>query len=332
VTEGAVVATWWRRAAARLVDVALLSPPIWWVRWQVANLPDLGLGGVAVVMALFAVAAGWLVFGWMAYDVLGVRLFGATAGKAVLGIEVRTVAGARPSWGQAAARALGSTLPVAVLGLGAFARGEVAPWPGLLLAGWWLWRIGRGDGRAGYDRRAGTVVVPRGVAPAQVADAALAAGHPAPLRFFGRVALSLVVAVALVTAVSWVLRMDDAPGRVGDRLAAALQADGFTPLPPGRRGEHCHLGWDAADCPAAQDGRELRRRGDLADGVAAVITAARGLGRDAEELQDPYSSVPGHAVVVVRSGRTVMVVTVTTAAWKSSTVPPGYVAVWWSER
>lgn len=332
MTEGALVAVWWRRAAARLVDAALLSPPIWWARWQFVNLPDLGLGGVAVALALFAFAAGWALFGWMAYDILCLRLFGATAGKRLLGIEVRTVSGARPSWSQAAARALGSTVPLAALGLTAVALGEVVPWPALALAAWWLLRIVRGDGRAGYDLRAGTVVVPRGVPAGQVATAGLPAGHPAPLRFFGRVALAIVAVVVLGSAVSFVLEIDDAPPRVGSRLAAALQADGFMPLEPGRRGEHCHLGWAVADCPAADDGPELRRRGSIADGVAAVTAAARAVGLRAEELRDPYSTVAGFAAVTVRSGRTLLVVTVTTDAWENSTVPPGYVAVWWNER
>ena len=87
---------WWRRVPARAIDAVLLSPPLWWLYWRGTHLPDLGLGGVAVVMVLLGAGFLWIVVGWAIYDLVAVARFGATMGQRVMGIELRTLEGERP--------------------------------------------------------------------------------------------------------------------------------------------------------------------------------------------------------------------------------------------
>lgn len=87
---------WWRRVLACVIDAALLSPPPLWLYWRGTHLPDLGLGGVAVVLVLLGAGFLWIAVGWAIYDLVAVARFGATVGRRVAGIELRTFAGGRP--------------------------------------------------------------------------------------------------------------------------------------------------------------------------------------------------------------------------------------------
>jgi len=278
---------WWRRVLARAIDAVLLSPPLWWLYWRGTHLPDLGLGGVAVVLVLFGAGFLWVVVGWPIYGLVAVSRFGTTVGKRVMGIEVRTTDGGRP--------------------------------------------------RTARDRRAGTVVVRRGTPPEAVA--AWVSGRSAQdvrrARLVRRVALAVVLlpvaSVVAAPGVSLVRGLGDDPAAASGRLVTQLQSRGFAPLAPGVRSEHCHRGWPTADCPAADDGPELRRRGSVEDAVADVIAAARAAGMDASRMTDPSAPHDGTASVVVRAGSMMFVVVVTSARWAQSTLSAGVIAVRWSD-
>lgn len=277
---------WWRRVLARVIDAVLLSPPLWWLYWRGTHLPDLGLGGVAVVMVLLVAGFLWVVVGWPIYDLVAVSRFGATVGQRVVDIELRTLAGGRP-------------------------------------------RV--------RDRRAGTVVVRRGTTPEAVAAwvSQRSAQDVRRARLVRRVVLAVlllqVASAAVAPAVSLVRRLTDDPAAASAHLAAQLRSRGFAPLAPGVRSEHCHRGWPTADCPAADDGPELRRRGSVEDAIAGVMAAARAAGMDASRMIDPSAPDDGTAAVVVRAGPTMFVVVVTSAQWAQSTLPPGVVAVRWTD-
>lgn len=381
-------APWWRRAAARAIDLALLSPPLWWLEWQWRRMPEMGMEGIAIALMMIVAAFVWALVGWAAYDVIALARFGATAGKRLMGIEVRAVDGARLRPAPALARSVSTTVPLVVLSavLVVGGGGGTSLAGGLLPAGvvalWWLVQAARGDGRTSYDRRAGSVVVLRGaLGGLPVEDDRAAAGHPAPGRFAARVLVGGVLAVVLVSVhwwaaahsgrfvpallaaaagvgvVWWLWRgssrrwlaltvvvlwtvwsgvslgaqLDDSPERASARLVAALQERGYAPLDGGVRSEHCHRGWEVPDCPAADDGPDLRRRGTAADAIRDVLAAARAAGMDTSFMDDPYTS-PGPAAVVVQSGRSMFVVSISTDDWNQSTLPPGVVAVWWKAQ
>jgi uncharacterized RDD family membrane protein YckC len=100
-----VSATFWRRAAAKIVDVCLvaivMTPPVWFLLRSETLFP---------FALLLALAGGSLLF-WL-YTTVSEWAFGATLGKHLLALRVVRESGARISLGQAIVRQLPLLLQV----------------------------------------------------------------------------------------------------------------------------------------------------------------------------------------------------------------------------
>ncbi len=140
------------RVAARLADVVIFT---WLVVFVVVEIDQRLLGGDPlgrrqarlvfdsarpIVLLLLLVAV---------YEVGAAVAWGATPGKAVLGLRVRRTSGAGPAWLMAAGRAVVLYVPVIFLG----GLGLVVP--AILLVSIVL----AADGRGLHDRLLGTLVV-----------------------------------------------------------------------------------------------------------------------------------------------------------------------------
>lgn len=217
------------RAAAFLIDAA-----IFWVAWVAGMILLIETGELGATPRLTGPrAVVWTVVvlvAWWCYDALCVSLWGSTAGRRIVDIEVRDDTGGVPPRRAAALRTCARTIGVALCGVG--------------LVG--LWRDQ--DRRALHDRLAGTVVVrsdelePAGeapggristAAPVDATETAIRAAATDPARAaWLRAIAEQTVARLDVAAPSW--RRDDDAGVIGQRAFCLLLA-ALLPRYPGHR-------------------------------------------------------------------------------------------------
>lgn len=128
------------RAAAFVIDAA-----IFWVVWISGMILLIETGELGTTAWLTAPRVltwtGVVVLGWWAYDALSISLWGSTAGRRILDLEVRDAGGGLPTRRTAALRTCLRTAGVVALGIGAVP----------------LWRDPDRGGL--HDRVTGTVVV-----------------------------------------------------------------------------------------------------------------------------------------------------------------------------
>ena len=160
--------TGWRRVWAGVIDSLVLWPLSWIEEFLIWMRAD---GVVAVAWVLFQ---GIVV---VAYSVGGHALFGATLGKAAMGVRVYSLDGEVPGWRRAALRDIlllafqpyvwVAALPVAWEGLAQATSGaelsETEKWLGLAMMPWFLLELltmlFSRRRRAVHDFIAGTVAV-----------------------------------------------------------------------------------------------------------------------------------------------------------------------------
>jgi uncharacterized RDD family membrane protein YckC len=206
------------RAVAFVIDAA-----IFWVVWigGVTWLAETGeLGTTPRPWAPRALAWGAVVLaGWLAYDALSVAAWGGTAGRHLVGIEVRDTGGGLPSRSAAVIRSCVRAVVAVPLAVRAS-----------LLAG--------PERRGPHDRATGTVVVRSaelepagdepggrsdGAPPVDATETAIRAGAPdAAIAGWLRAIVQQTDARLDVAAPSW--RRSDDPGDVRDRAYCLLLA------------------------------------------------------------------------------------------------------------